>query len=85
MRNAVEVPVVGADQNAVAGHHRGRLDLGLRLEGPKRLAVGGIHRVQNAGQIAHVHRALGDGRRGFTDAIRDAVLPAQLPGFQVDG
>jgi hypothetical protein len=81
---AVQLAVVRSHQHHVADHDRRGLDLGLRLEGPDRLAVGDVDRVHHADQIADEHAAVGDGRRGLADRLARLVAPAQLAIGEAD-
>src|SRR5207244_1451849 len=59
---AVQVAVVGADQNPVACDYRRRLDLRLGLERPERRAVRRADSMEQPREVADINHAVVNGR-----------------------
>ena len=82
----VQIAVVRADEHAVAGQHRRRLDLALRRVGPDLLAGLRVDGVQHARQIADEDQSVPDGRRRLADAhpLACLVAPLQVAGLEIE-
>ena len=61
-REAIEMFIIGADQDSVTNDDGRRLDFTARFEGPKPFAIRRVDGVQNTREISAIDHAIGNSR-----------------------